>query len=276
MKKLLAILSVLLLFSTVLGDATDTRISSIRPQHDSGFFVEFSSIGYSFENNEITSQPLFDILGQFNLGFKHYFTKNTVFSAQGFFVDAQFVPTVYGGAERTDPGIFVLLGRTYLHGDYPIYNLSVKPHIEVLSGGAIIDDGYAIGSLSKSAITVAFSVNTNIEIFSRVESGLLIDVLHSSTDTSVQEAINQARRDMAYVVANVGLTWYYDSYSGIEVGYRFFLLNRDSPFTYFQGLSYTDYVFNYLKLLNDSLPPEEKIIIPFITTDYYISFSVKF
>jgi len=49
MKKLLAILSVLLLFSTVLGDATDTRISSIRPQHDSGFFVEFSSLDDSLQ-----------------------------------------------------------------------------------------------------------------------------------------------------------------------------------------------------------------------------------
>ncbi len=276
MKKLLTAVLALLLLSTVFGIATDTRISSIRPQHESGFFVEFSSIGYSFENNEITSQPLFDILGQFNLGFRHYFTKNTVLSAQGFFVDTQFVPTVYWGAERTDPGIFVLLGRTYLHGDYPIYNLSVKPHIELLSGGAIIDDGYAIGSLGKSAITVAFSVNTNIEIFSRVESGWLMDVLRSSTDTSVQETINQVRRDTAYAVANAGLTWYYDSYSGIEIGYRFFLLNRDSLLTYFQGFSYTDYVFNYFKLMNDSLPPEEKFIIPFITTDYYISFSVKF
>ncbi|HRD21178.1 MAG TPA: hypothetical protein PK584_08965, partial [Fervidobacterium sp.] len=62
----------------------------------------------------------------------------------------------------------------------------------------------------------------------------------------------------------------------IEIGYRYFLMNRDSPLTYLQGFSYTDYVFNYFKLINDSLTTDEKINIPFITTDYYITFSVKF
>ena len=125
-------------------------------------------------------------------------------------------------------------------------------------------------------MTGSFAVTKNIELFARVEGGMLIDVLSTSTDTSLQDAINQARQETAYAVTNVGLTWYYDNYSGIEIGYRYFLMNRDSPLTYFQGFSYTDYVFNYFKLINDSLTTDEKINIPFITTDYYITFSVKF
>jgi len=87
------------------------RISSIRPQHNNGFFVEFFSLGYSFANEEITSQPLLDILGMFNLGFRYYITNNTLITAEGYLIDPQFVPTVYAGAERDDPAYYVLIGR---------------------------------------------------------------------------------------------------------------------------------------------------------------------
>jgi len=69
MKKILAVLLTLLLLSAVFGSTTDMRISSIRPQHNNGLFVEFSSVGYSFANEEITSQPLLDILGDIQLRF---------------------------------------------------------------------------------------------------------------------------------------------------------------------------------------------------------------
>jgi len=276
MKKLLAILSVLLLFSTVLGDATDTHISSIRPQHDSGFFVEFSSIGYSFANQEINSQPLLDVLGIFNLGFRYYITKDSLLNTEGYFIDPQFVPTVYAGEERYDPSYFILLGRAYLHGDYQISNFSIKPHVEVLGGGALMDQYYAVGTLGKAVLTGSFAITKNVEFFTRIESGMLGNILSSSTDTSIQESIDEVRQETIYLVTNVGLTWYYDTYSGIEIGYRYFLLNRDSPLTYFQGFSYTDYVFNYFKLINDSLSTDQRINIPFITTDYYITFSIKF
>jgi len=276
MKKILAVLLTLLLLSAVFGSTTDMRVSSIRPQHNNGFFVEFSSVGYSFANEEITSQPLLDILGGFNLGFRYYITNNTLLSAEGYLIDPQFVPTVYAGEERYEPSYYVLLGRAYFHGDYPISNFSIKPHVEVLGGGAIVNPDYAVGTIGKAALTGSFAVTKNVELFARVEGGMLIDVLSTSTDTSLQDAINQARQETAYAVTNVGLTWYYDNYSGIEIGYRYFLMNRDSPLTYFQGFSYTDYVFNYFKLINDSLTTDEKINIPFITTDYYITFSVKF
>lgn len=276
MKKILAILLTLLLLSAVFGSTTDMRISSIRPQHNNGFFVEFSSVGYSFANEEITSQPLLDILGIFNLGFRYYITNNTLLSAESYFMDPQFVSTVYAGQERFEPSFYIFIGRAYFHGDYPIFNFSIKPHVEVLGGGAIMNPDYAVSTVGKAALTGSFAVTKNIELFARVEGGMLIDVLSNSTDTSIQDAINQARQETAYAVTNVGLTWYYDNYSGIEIGYRYFLMNRDSPLTYFQGFSYTDYVFNYFKLINDSLTTDEQINIPFITTDYYITFSVKF
>ncbi|HPC79971.1 MAG TPA: hypothetical protein PK258_06890 [Fervidobacterium sp.] len=277
MKKLLAVLLALLLLSTVFGIATDdTRISSIRPQHDNGFFVEFSSIGYSFANQEINSQPLLDVLGIFNLGFRYYITKDSLLNTEGYFIDPQFVPTVYAGEERYDPSYFILLGRAYLHGDYQISNFSIKPHVEVLGGGALMDQYYAVGTLGKAVLTGSFAITKNVEFFTRIESGMLGNILSSSTDTSIQESIDEVRQETIYLVTNVGLTWYYDTYSGIEIGYRYFLLNRDSPLTYFQGFSYTDYVFNYFKLINDSLSTDQRINIPFITTDYYITFSIKF
>jgi len=276
MKKLLAILSVLLLFSTVFAVESDTRISSIRPQHDNGFFIEFSSVGYSFANQEITSQPLLDVLGVFNLGFRYYITKDSLLNTEGYFIDPQFVPTVYAGEERYDPSYFILLGRAYLHGDYQISNFSIKPHVEVLGGGALMDQYYAVGTLGKAVLTGSFAITKNVEFFTRIESGMLGNILSSSTDTSIQESIDEVRQETIYLVTNVGLTWYYDTYSGIEIGYRYFLLNRDSPLTYFQGFSYTDYVFNYFKLINDSLSTDQRINIPFITTDYYITFSIKF
>jgi len=276
MKKLLAVLLALLLLSTVFAVESDTRISSIRPQHDNGFFIEFSSVGYSFANQEITSQPLLDVLGVFNLGFRYYITKDSLLNTEGYFIDPQFVPTVYAGEERYDPAYFILLGRAYLHGDYQISNFSIKPHVEVLGGGALMDQYYAVGTLGKAVLTGSFAITKNVEFFTRVESGMLGNILSSSTDTSIQESIDEVRQETVYLVTNVGLTWYYDTYSGIEIGYRYFLLNRDSPLTYFQGFSYTDYVFNYFKLINDSLSTDQRINIPFITTDYYITFSIKF
>lgn len=276
MKKLLAVLLALLLLSTVFAVESDTRISSIRPQHDNGFFIEFSSVGYSFANQEITSQPLLDVLGVFNLGFRYYITKDSLLNTEGYFIDPQFVPTVYAGEERYDPSYFILLGRAYLHGDYQISNFSIKPHVEVLGGGALMDQYYAVGTLGKAVLTGSFAITKNVEFFTRIESGMLGNILSSSTDTSIQESIDEARQETIYLVTNVGLTWYYDTYSGIEIGYRYFLLNRDSPLTYFQGFSYTDYVFNYFKLINDSLSTDQRINIPFITTDYYITFSTKF
>jgi len=276
MKKLLAVLLALLLLSTVFAVESDTRISSIRPQHDNGFFIEFSSVGYSFANQEITSQPLLDVLGVFNLGFRYYITKDSLLNTEGYFIDPQFVPTVYAGEERYDPAYFILLGRAYLHGDYQISNFSIKPHVEVLGGGALMDQYYAVGTLGKAVLTGSFAITKNVEFFTRVESGMLGNILSSSTDTSIQESIDEVRQETVYLVTNVGLTWYYDTYSGIEIGYRYFLLNRDSPLTYFQGFSYTDYVFNYFKLINDSLSTDQRINIPFITTDYYITFSTKF
>jgi len=85
-----------------------------------------------------------------------------------------------------------------------------------------MDQYYAVGTLGKAVLTGSFAITKNVEFFTRIESGMLGNILSSSTDTSIQESIDEARQETIYLVTNVGLTWYYDTYSGIEIGYRYF------------------------------------------------------
>ncbi|MGB9614302.1 MAG: hypothetical protein ACPL3B_02220, partial [Fervidobacterium sp.] len=77
-----------------------------------------------------------------------------------------------------------------------------------------------------------------------------------------------------YISVKRGVTWYYDNYSGLEVVYRIFLHGYDSPLRYIRGFTLTDWAYNYVSVINEY--SERKINIPFITTDYYLSFSTKF
>lgn len=66
------------------------QISSIKKKHGEGLFIEFTSVGYSFNNSEFLTQPLLDIVGIFNLNYRFYSGEFSIFSSQNYFIDPFF------------------------------------------------------------------------------------------------------------------------------------------------------------------------------------------
>lgn len=105
---------------------------------------------------------------------------------------------------------------------------------------------------------------------------MIFNIISSSNNNSDWDTyIQQLRQETLYSTLRVGLTWYYDKYSGIEIGYRLFLIGKDSLLKFIQGFTTTDWIYNLISLRIYSENGAD-IFIPFITTDYYISFSTKF
>ncbi|WP_129409151.1 hypothetical protein [Marinitoga lauensis] len=179
MKKIMIVL--LILISTFVFSVK----SDIVPQHEKGFFVNFENIGFSFSNIEISSAPLLDILGVYNLGLRYYLEKNIVLDLNGGIIDPFVLPSYFGN-ERPDNGyLYIYYLNGYNHNNFNFGNFSLKTHFQPsLYGIAMqindIDDKPF--NLGLNAITIrgfsqlGYYIMDNLELFGGIEGGYLLAV----------------------------------------------------------------------------------------------------
>ncbi len=274
------LLTIILLLALV--GFSQNFVSSLRLPHPPGFFVEFTSIGFSTGDVEISTNPIMDILGFFNATFRLYLDKDTVLASENYFVDIQFIDVAYAGLTRYDDLPFIVANRSYLHADIPMIFFTLRPHAEFLAAGPVwllgeVAGNYMVVSAVKGFIELSLPLGKQFDIFGRIESGVLLDVFaYPAIPQENREIIDRTREESLYTVTKIGGTYYYDNYSGIELGYKIFLMGKDSPLTLIQGSNLIDWLSNYLNLVYYFDENANPLRIPFITTEYYLNFSVKF
>ncbi|WP_448376856.1 hypothetical protein [Fervidobacterium sp.] len=276
--RMLFVMALFVIFFTIsLAEQTGNFVLSIVPPHKEGFFVEFTSIGYSFGNSEISTQPLFDLIGAFNIKYRYYPTDSTVFNSDTFLWDPFFINKAYLG-ETVDPNyqVYVLLNMSHIHNNTVLGPIIIRPYIQSLSVTVFNQSEYVSVLVGRGFVSGGILLSNDIELFGMLEGGMLLNVWQSQTPPDDwQSILEEARRQSQYLTARVGGIWYYDRYSGIEIGYRLTLHGQNSPLRLVQGYSFTDWLYNYFNAIFYA-NPDQRISIPFITTDYYLSFSTKF
>ncbi|QTA38072.1 hypothetical protein JYK00_00540 [Thermosipho ferrireducens] len=273
------ILSIIFVVLTVMvyGIKTD-----IIPPHPEGFFIQINSLGYSFGEAEISTIPLGWPLGLYNATFRLFMGNTNVINLYGIVFDPGLMST-YAGEPRYGWLLPFNIGG-YLHTNMNLGRLSLKLHGEVNDTGIYVapelfSANYFVihGIWLKGFGSVGFYVRDNVEVFGGAESGILFNIYvqPESTSTDFQTYIDQLRNESLYSMGRVGLRWYYDNYSAVEIGYRYKF--KESPLMYLQGFTPTDWIYNLFGFLNwTSEGAATDIKIPFITTDYYLTFSARF
>ena len=282
MKKPRAILVLsflIIAFSVSLAVQNGDFVVSIVPPHKEGLFVEFTSIGYSFGNWEISTQPLFDIVGAFNLKIRYFPAESTVFSLETFLWDPFFINKAYLG-ETVDPSFqtYILLNMAHIHNNTILGPIIVRPYLQSALATIFLpgQSEYVSVLVARGFLSSGILLSKDFEVFVLLEGGMLINVWQSQTPPEDwQSVLEETRRQSQYVMARFGGIWYYDRYSGIEIGYRITLHGHESPLRLIQGYTFTDWIYNYFNAVFYA-NPDQRISIPFITTDYYLSFSTKF
>ncbi len=281
LKRLFVLTLVSFLFVSILFSAEPQFVLSIVPQHKEGFFVEFTAIGFSFGNTEISTQPLLDVLGLFNLRLRNYLSPTFVLSTETYLFDPFFISKAYAGEPYNESiQMYVVFNRSYLHNNLLLGPIIIKPYGELLTVliGNYNFSEYAGSTIARGFLSGGILFTRNVEIFATVESGVALNVW-TSQQVSQEEwntFIQELREKTLYTSVRAGLTWYYDNYSGLEIGYRMFIYGKDSPLRLIQGFTLTDYIYNVYSAIQYSGEEGQVINIPFITTDYYLSFSTKF
>lgn len=227
----------------------------------------------------MSTQPILDLLGVFNLRLRVLLKNLSVLNAEGYVYDPSFVPRVYGGLP-SDERIFVLLGRGYWHTNVPFGWMVMRTHFELLSIGVYTNIqnnlDYAVPLFTRGFVGFGIPLSGKFELFGNAEWGALLDVLTNNVqDEDWNETIQQAREKSMYAALRGGITWYYDNHSGLELGYRLILTGNESPVRFMQGYTFTDWVYNVYNFFVAS-SGSQSWAIPFITTNYYLSFSTKF
>ncbi|WP_231450407.1 MULTISPECIES: hypothetical protein [unclassified Thermosipho (in: thermotogales)] len=270
MKKMIIIFT-FIFFVVAFGE-----VSAIRNKHKKGFFVEFSSIGYALEDSELSSQPLLDILGAFNFNYRHYLGENTVLNFTTYFIDPLFIGKVYMQEEvNSNEQVYFSYSENYIFSNFFFKDFSFKTYFNIVLPGLITNQGYVFALVPKGFVGIGRYIMDNTEIFGTVECGTIFNIFTSNPDEEMDEYVRRLRDDSFYSTLKLGLNWYYDNYSGIEIGYRFLLYGKSGYLSFLQGVSFTDWVYNIVSLYYQS-NNQETIMIPFITTDYYLTFSTKF
>lgn len=281
LKRLLILTLVIFTLVGTLFSAEPQFVLSLVPQHKEGLFVEFTAIGFSFGNMEISTQPLLDVLGLFNLRLRSYLSPMFVFSTETYLFDPFFISKAYAGEPYNESTqIYVLFNRSYLHSNLILGPIIVKPYGELLTvliGNHNFSE-YGGSTIARGFLSAGILLTRNVEIFGTVESGLAFNVWKSEelNKEEWEQFIQELREKTLYASIRAGLTWYYDNYSGLEIGYRMLIYGKDSPLRLIQGFTLTDYIYNIYSAIQYSGEEGQVINIPFITTDYYLSFSTKF
>lgn len=265
---------VVISLSLIACGAFGGTVSSILPPHEPGFFVEFTAIGWSSGSFEISTQPLFDIVGAFNVKFRLYPHERAVVHSESYVIDVFFMPRTYGGVSITET-LVAFLTRNYFHTNIVLGKLVLRPHIEFIGTGVFQSQGgglqFNLPLFAKAFVNVGYMLNDNVELFGTVEgTTFLLELTNSSTSGIINPG-------ETFVGLRVGTIWYYDRYSGVEVGFRIPLVGANSPVRFVQGYNLTDLIYNLTTFNSGSeYSPFGQLNIPFITTDYYLSFTTKF
>ncbi|MEJ5258117.1 MAG: hypothetical protein WHS64_07720 [Fervidobacterium sp.] len=217
MKKIFVI-TLMIVLTTLSFTSTSTSenfVLSIVPQHPQGLFVEFTSIGFSFGNSEISTQPLFDVIGAFNLKLRYYPTNWIVINNETYLWDPFFINKAYLG-ESIDPNyqMYILLNMTHLHSNFFISPVVVRPFVQT-GLVSVFNPGseYVTVLVGRGFLSAGILATENIEIFSTIEGGMLINVWQSAnTPDDWESIVNEARQKSLYATARAGFIWYYDRY----------------------------------------------------------------
>lgn len=285
MKKIIIIS---LIIMSVIGFSVK---SDIVPQHEQGFFVNFENFGFSFSDMEMTTAPLLDILGVYNLGFRYYIDKNMVLDLNGGVIDPFVLPSYFGEPRPDDGYLYIYYFNGYNHNNFNFGKFSLKIHIQPSLYGVIMH----VNELDNKSFDLGFNAVTirgfsqigyyladNLELFGGVEGGYLlsINVNPDPNDPDFDTFVTRAKEKSLYSLGRGGIRFYSGDVFGVELGYRVTII--DGILKFLQGYNATDYIYNYFSLtsiysnlLNEE-DPFKDINIPFITTDYYLSFTVKF
>lgn len=156
----------------------------------------------------------------------------------------------------------------------------MRTHFELLSIGVYAsiqnNSGYAVPFFARGFVGIGIPLLNKFEFFGNVEGGALLSVLNNNVqDDDWNETIRQAREKSIYAALRGGITWYYDNYCGLELGYGLILVGNESPVRFMQGYTFTDWVYNIYNFFVAS-SGSQSWTIPFITTNCYLSFSTKF
>ncbi|NUV00078.1 hypothetical protein XO12_08240 [Marinitoga sp. 1154] len=264
--------------------------SDIVPQHDKGLFVNFESIGYSVSNLEISTAPLLDILGVYNLGLRYYLTDLMVLNINGGIIDPFVFPS-YFGQPRPDNGyLYIYYLNGYNHNNFNFGKFSLKTHAQASMYGITMkfedpDLQFNLGLnsiIAKGFSQLGYYITDSLEIFGGIEGGYLlaVNVNPDPNDPDFDAFIKKAKEDSLYSISRAGIRFYSGDVFGLELGYRLTLIQGALQFL--QGYNPTDYLYNSVSMVSiytqilDQEDPLKDINIPFITTDYYLSFTVRF
>ncbi len=268
-----------LIVSVIFALPTD-----ILPPHPPGFFLGLGAIGFSAGWFEISTNPIADILGFYNMGGRFYLSDLTVVTLNANVFDPQLL-YVYAGNPYPSQGVYIWYASGYIHNDTFFGNLVFKSHGEFADAGVYgkSDEvsGYVHAPFMRLAEQVGFFPMDFLELFGGVEMGMAVgiytggDLAESSENIDIEKFNEELREKTLYSIARMGFRWYYGDFV-LELGYRWKLI--ESPLDFVQGFTFGDQVYNYYTLWKRLAKNGEEIEwnIPFITTPYYLTISAKF
>ena len=259
----------------------------IHPPHPKGLFVELTSIGYSLDGLEISSSPLSDILGYYNGSLRYFLRRDSVIQIGGSYYDPFVYLSYLGQSKASDENIGFWDIGAYLHTDWNIGRFSLKTHLEANYSGCGFSSSYDSFNVNatwgKTFGQLGFYTTKNTELFAGIETGKVLNIsanpMPESTEYSqfIEDLIEDLKDESFYVMSKIGFRWFYNDHSAVEIGYRYPIIKGFLRFI--QGNGPADTIYNYgaiMQYVDEQTGGTFKINIPFITTDYYLSFSAIF
>jgi hypothetical protein len=285
-KGIIIFLSILILSSS----AFSLFKSDIIPSHEEGLFLAFEKIGYSFGDLEISTNPIFDILGNFNMQLRYYINELNVVNTNFYFCDPFLFPSYFNLETPDNFYLYLYSINSYYHTNININRISLKPHLEINNlggfGGALPKDPdnniHVNGIFVKASGQLGYYIAENLEPFVSIEAGQLLHLYIKPEFLDEEEDLktltDKLKEESFFVMIKGGIKWYYNDF-GFEVGYRHNLIK--GMLRFLQGSNFFDYVYNFFSFIEfinseDIYGENFNVKIPFLTTDYYFSFSTRF
>ncbi|WP_232617949.1 MULTISPECIES: hypothetical protein [Thermosipho] len=187
-------------------------------------------------------------MGIFNLNYRYYVKNNAIFSSQNYFIDPLFVSRLYMKESIESTPTYIFATRNYYFSNYNLDRVSIKSYFEMFFPGIADFSDYVFDIVPRGFVNVGYFILDKIEFFGLLEGGVVLNLIISSgtKDSDWDNFIKELRQESIYSTFKFGFSWYYDNYSGIELGYRSFLLGKNSPLRFIQGFTTTDWIYNFV------------------------------
>ncbi len=267
------------LLSILLLTIAFSFVGDIFPQNNPGLFIQLTNIGYSWENSEIKTMPIPDLLGIYNLAYRNYVGKNIVTQIGISYYDMNKL--LFLNEEETDNMKFAFWSiDLYNHSNFFIGNFSLKPQVNVSAIGfnehstSSATNFNVYSFYAKGGLQGGYYLANDKEVFLYFESGKVfsVDTNPKIIDSEYEEIVNKIKSDSLYILTKIGIKWYYSPYSIFEIGYRFSIIKSIFPL---QGYGLSDIFYGYNTYLVNYTEGNEAEI-PWVTTNYYLNFSTAF